>query len=78
MAEPTVALGSPTEPSIFEMLSDEIRGKTLFIVAHRLSTIKNADRIIVLSEKHLSGFGSHDELIKKNDYYCSLLKSTGK
>jgi len=77
MDEPTAALDSPTEQSIFEMLPDEIRGKTLFIVAHRLSTIKNADRIIVLSERHLSGFGSHEELIKKNKYYFSLLENTG-
>lgn len=75
MDEPTAALDSPTEQSIFEMLPTVIQGKTLFIVAHRLSTIKNADRILVLSEKHLSGFGTHTELLQNNPYYRSLLET---
>lgn len=72
MDEPTSALDSLVEHSIFEALPEEVHGKTLFIAAHRLSTIQNADRILILKDRHLDGLGTHDELLVNNEYYRSL------
>ncbi len=71
--EPTSALDSLTERSIFDALPALVRGKTLFVVAHRLSTIKGAKRILLLNEKRLIAVGTHKELLEKNDYYRSLI-----
>ena len=71
--EPTAALDARTEHSIFESLPALVRNKTLFIVAHRLSTIRRADRILVFNEKRLVAEGMHDELIEKSDYYRFLV-----
>ncbi len=70
--EPTSALDSLVERSIFQALPEEVRGKTLFIAAHRLSTIQEADRILILKDKHLIGMGTHRELLATNEYYRSL------
>ena len=50
-------------------------GRTCFIVAHRLSTIKNSDRIFVLDDNKIIEEGSHDELIKLNGFYTMLYNS---
>lgn len=71
--EPTSALDSLTERSIFDVLPALVRGKTLFVVAHRLSTIRGAKRILLLNEKRLIAVGTHKELLEKNDYYRSLI-----
>ena len=70
--EPTSALDSLVERSIFQALPEEVGGRTLFIAAHRLSTIREADRIMVLKDKHLIGMGTHGELLANNEYYRSL------
>jgi ABC-type multidrug transport system fused ATPase/permease subunit len=51
-----------------------IRGKTLFIVAHRLSTIKDCSKIILLDENHLIAYGTHESLLRTNDYYRLLIE----
>ncbi len=71
--EPTSALDSPLERTIFDALPALVRDKTLFVVAHRLSTIRNSDRILLLNEHRLVAIGTHQELLKKNDYYRSLV-----
>jgi len=71
--EPTSALDSLVERSIFDALPTLIRDKTLFVVAHRLSTIQNADRILLLNEKRLIAMGTHQELLEGNVYYRSLV-----
>ncbi|MCK4646949.1 MAG: ABC transporter ATP-binding protein [Candidatus Aminicenantes bacterium] len=71
--EPTSALDSRTEKSIFESLPTLVKNKTLFVVAYRLSTIKNSDRIFLLNEKRLVAAGTHDSLLKTNDYYRSMV-----
>ncbi len=75
--EPTSALDSLVERSILEALPPLVRGKTLFIVAHRLSTIQKADRILVLGEKRLAAEGTHQELLQSCDYYRSLFAKPG-
>ena len=70
--EPTSALDSILEKSIMEALPDQSRGKTTFIISHRLSTIRQADRIMVLNNKRLEDIGTHAELLSRNEYYQSL------
>ena len=67
--EPTAALDGITEKTLLETLPAETRGKTLFIVAHRLSTVIDSDRILVLNESRLVAEGTHGELLSTNDYY---------
>jgi ABC-type multidrug transport system fused ATPase/permease subunit len=71
--EPTSALDSITERSIFDALPALLRAKTLFVVAHRLSTIQDADRILLLNEKRLIAMGTHQELQAGSAYYRSLV-----
>ena len=73
--EPTAALDSRTEASIFASLPEIVRGKTLFIVAHRLSTIRQADRILCFNDKGLVGDGRHEDLKLNCPYYQELLSS---
>jgi ABC-type bacteriocin/lantibiotic exporter with double-glycine peptidase domain len=71
--EPTSALDSLAEKSIFHSLPDLIRDKTLFVAAHRLSTIKDSDRILLLNENRLVAVGTHRSLMETDDYYRSVV-----
>jgi ABC-type multidrug transport system fused ATPase/permease subunit len=71
--EPTSALDSLTENSFIAALKTMTQGKTLFLIAHRLTTVKNATRILVLNENHLVSDGSHHELMETSEYYRSLV-----
>jgi ABC-type multidrug transport system fused ATPase/permease subunit len=71
--EPTSALDSFTENSFIEALKGMTQGKTLFLIAHRLTTVKNVSRLLILSENHLVSMGSHQELMKSSEYYRSLI-----
>jgi ABC-type multidrug transport system fused ATPase/permease subunit len=71
--EPTSALDSIIEKSIFESLPTLLRKKTMFVVAHRLATIQNSDRILLLNEKQLVAVGTHQSLLETNDLYRSLV-----
>ena len=71
--EPTSALDSQTEKTIFESLPSVTENKTLFVVAHRLSTIMNADRIFLLDQNRLIAIGTHESLLQSNDYYRSIV-----
>ncbi len=62
--DPTAAIDSETEHEIFEALDRAIAGRTTFIVAHRLSTLRRADFIIVLENGRMVQRGTHDELMK--------------
>ena len=52
-----------------------MQGRTSFIVAHRLSTIQNADKILVMKDGNIVEQGSHTELIEKNGFYAKLYNS---
>ena len=56
-------------------IESAFRNKTVVIVAHRLSTVKNADNIVVLSEGKIVETGTHDELTKKRGMYYRLVKN---
>jgi ABC-type multidrug transport system fused ATPase/permease subunit len=71
--EPTSALDSLMERSIFQALPQHVRGKTLFIIAHRLSTVQDADRILLLNEMRLVATGTHRELLETSEYYRTLV-----
>ena len=71
--EPTSALDSIVERSIFQALPQHVRGKTLLIIAHRLSTVQESDRILLLNEMRLVATGTHRELMESNPYYRSLV-----
>jgi subfamily B ATP-binding cassette protein MsbA len=70
--EPTSALDSTVERSIWNALPPLVRDKTLFVVAHRLATVQDADRILLLNEKRLVAVGTHQELMAGNAYYREL------
>lgn len=72
--EATNALDANTEKEITENLNEFYRNKTVVVIAHRLSTVKNADQIIVLSKGHIIEKGTHNELIKAKGYYYNLVK----
>ena len=62
--DPTVAIDSETEQEIFDALDRAIAGRTTFIVAHRLSTLRRADFILVMEGGRIVQRGTHEELIK--------------
>lgn len=75
--EATSALDVESEALIQNALDHLIEGRTTFIVAHRLSTIRNADRIVVLTKGEISEIGTHEELLAKQGIYyrMTLLQS---
>ncbi len=70
--EATSALDNVTEREIQESLEDLSKNRTNLVVAHRLSTIKNADEIIVITDEGIKERGTHTELIEKNGIYANL------
>ena len=70
--EATSALDNTTEILIQQALDELCRGRTTLVVAHRLSTIKNADEIAVVSDGKITEQGTHDELIAKKGMYYDL------
>jgi ATP-binding cassette subfamily B protein len=70
--EPATALDARTEAKIHEALERLTRGKTTFLIAHKFSTIANADKILVLAEGKLDGYGSHEELMRTCRHYRAL------
>lgn len=73
--EATNSLDANNEKVIMENLDSLFRGKTVIIVAHRLSTVKNADNIIVLDKGRVVEQGTHRELTDKKGYYYRLVKN---
>jgi ATP-binding cassette, subfamily B, heavy metal transporter len=72
--EATSSLDSATEADVQEALETASRGRTTLVVAHRLSTIANADQIVVLDQGHIAERGTHAALIAKDGLYASLWK----
>ncbi len=73
--EATNSLDANTEKAIVENLTDFFSGKTVIIVAHRLSTVRNADKIIVLDGGRVIETGNHSSLIEKKGAYYELVKN---
>ena len=73
--EATSSIDTRTELQIQEAFETMMKGRTTFIVAHRLSTIKNADMILVMDKGHILEQGTHQELLEKQGYYYNLHNS---
>ena len=71
--EPTAALDSHAERSLFDLLPEVVRNKTMFVVTHRLSAIRHTNRILLLNENRLIDLGTHQSLLDSNDYYRELI-----
>jgi len=72
--EATSSVDTETEELIQEALATLIRGRTTFAIAHRLSTLRNASRLLVIDDGKVAEFGSHDELLKKKGIYHGLVE----
>jgi ATP-binding cassette, subfamily B, bacterial len=70
--EATSALDTETEMVIQEALNELAKNRTTLIIAHRLATIRNADRIIVVTEEGIAEEGGHDELIEQGGIFANL------
>lgn len=73
--EATNALDANTEKAVITNLNNYFEGKTIVVVAHRLSTVKNADQIVVLDQGEIKEIGTHSELIELGEYYYNLVKN---
>ena len=73
--EATSSISSDTEKLIQDALEVMLRGRTSFIVAHRLSTIRNSDRILYIANKGIAEEGTHEQLLKQHGLYYNLYKN---
>ena len=73
--EATSSIDTRTELKVQEAFNELMKNKTSFIVAHRLSTIKNADLILVMKNGNVVEKGTHDELLEKGGFYSDLYNS---
>ncbi len=72
--EATSNVDTQTEAQIQEALERLVKGRTTFAIAHRLSTLKNAHRLLILDEGKLAEIGTHDELIEQDGIYAKLCR----
>jgi ATP-binding cassette subfamily B protein len=73
--EATSYLDGNSEKKIMDNLTNFFKGKTVLIIAHRLSTVKNADKIAVLNKGRIIEEGTHEGLVKESKYYYNLIKN---
>ncbi|MNP20581.1 Lipid A export ATP-binding/permease protein MsbA [compost metagenome] len=73
--EATSALDSETETAIQQSLAELSEGRTTLVIAHRLATIKNADRIVVVTEQGISEQGKHTDLLAAGGIYSRLYRA---
>lgn len=72
MDEPTSAVDSQNEHLILEAIDRSSQGRTVVMVAHRLSTVMDADQLIVIDAGRVAGMGTHDELVETVPLYRKL------
>jgi len=72
--EPTAALDARAEYSVFQRFAELTKGKSAVLISHRFSTVRMADRILVLEKGEIIEMGSHEELLKKEGRYAELFQ----
>ena len=72
--EPTAALDARAEHEVFQRFAELTKGKTAVLISHRFSTVRMADRILVIENGQFVEMGSHQELMQKNGRYAELFK----
>ena len=72
MDEATSALDYETESKVCQNLQEELSGKTVLFITHRLSTVKRADKIILMNQGNISEVGTHEKLMKTGGRYAAL------
>ena len=75
MDEATSSIDTRTEMLVQQAFEKLMQGRTSFVVAHRLSTIQSADRILVMNAGHIIEQGTHAELLAKQGFYANLYNS---
>jgi ABC-type multidrug transport system fused ATPase/permease subunit len=70
--EATANVDTQTEILIQEALRHLLRGRTSFVIAHRISTTRDADRVVVMDDGHIAEMGSHEELLANGGLYTNL------
>ena len=76
--EATSYMDTENESIVQEAISNLVKGKTLILIAHRLRTIVNADKIFVVENGKIESCGQHEELLETSKVYFSLWKAAGK
>ena len=75
MYEATSSVDTRTERLIQSAMNRLLKGRTSFVVAHRLSTIRDANQILVMENGNIVEMGNHESLLKENGLYASLYNS---
>ena len=73
--EATASVDTETESQIQKALKNLVQGRTTFAIAHRLSTLRDADRLVVIEDGKISETGTHDELMKKRGSFYRLVQA---
>ena len=71
----TSAVDSATEAAIRQSFSENLKGTTVIIIAQRISSVRYADKIVILEDDHIAGLGTHDELLASNEIYQEIYHS---
>jgi ATP-binding cassette subfamily B protein len=72
--EPTAALDAPSESEVFQRFADLTSGKMSLLISHRFSTVRMADRILVLADGHIAEQGNHRELMAQGERYAGMFE----
>ena len=72
--DPTAAIDAHTEDEILQAMENAMRGRTTFIIAHRLSSVVDADRILVIEDGRVREQGTHYELVDKGGIYAGMYR----
>jgi ATP-binding cassette, subfamily B, bacterial len=72
--DPTASIDAETEHEIVQAMQSAMTGRTTFIVAHRLSTLRNADLVIVLDHGRIAQIGTHEDLLRRDGYYATAAR----